>query len=105
MSPHARAGGYVAASRIPVNVRDTIVLGIVHQHQISGEVALALGLVAFVVEVPELEVEETLHCDGGDDDEPALGRPVDAVAVLLIDGADELEVALAAALQFLGAEK
>lgn len=43
--------------------------------------------------------------DGSDDHEAAFGRPVDGIAVLLLDGADVLEVSYASALDFLGAEE
>lgn len=39
------------------------------------------------------------------DDEAALWRPVDGIAVLFVNGADMLEVADYAALGFLGAEE
>ena len=105
MFPNASARYAVAARRVPIHVRDAVVVPLVHELQVGREILVALGLLAFEVEVPEVEVEALLRVDGGDDDEAALGRPVDGVAVLLLDGADVLEVADAGALDLLRAEE
>lgn len=83
----------VATSGVPVNIGDTVVLRGLHELKVSGEVVLAVNLLALEVHIPEVHVEAGLRVNGGDNNETSLGGPVDTVAVLLVDGADQLEVA------------
>lgn len=105
MFPDAGARHHVAARRVPVHVRDAVVVARVHELEVGGEILVAFGLLAFEIEVPKVEVEALLRVDRGHDDEAALWRPVDGVAVFLLDGADVFEVADAGAFYLFGAEE
>ena len=105
MFPDTGTRDAVAARRVPVHVRDSVMVSRVHELQVGGEIFVALGLLALEVEVPEVEVEALLRVHGGHNDEAAFGRPVYGVAVLLLDGADVFEIADAGALDLLRAEE
>jgi hypothetical protein len=81
------------------------VLDGLHQLKVGGKILLSLNLLALKVHVPEVNVEVGLGVDGSDDDETALGRPVDTVAGLLLDRPHKLEVAGGAALLLGGKER
>ncbi len=105
MFPDTGARDAVSTSRVPVHVGDSVVISRVHELQVCGEVLVALGLLAFKVHIPKVEVEALLRVDGGYDDEATLRRPVDGIAVLLLDGTDVFEVADARAFDLFGAEE
>lgn len=92
MSPHTGAANNVTTSGVPVNIGDTVVLYSLHQLEVGCEILLSLDLLALEVEIPEVHVKAGLGVNGGDNNESALGRPVDAVAGLLLNGAHQLEV-------------
>lgn len=103
--PHAGAGSNVAASRVPVNVCDAIVVGRSHKLQICREIFITFRALAFEVEIPEIEVETLLGMNGGNNDKATFRGPIDGIAVLLVNGADVLVVAHSGAFDLLGAEE
>lgn len=105
MFPHAGAGGDVTAGRIPVNVRDTVMVSRGHQLQVGREVFVTFRSFTFIVKVPEVEVKTLLGMDRGHHHEAAFRGPVDGVAVLLVNGADMLEVAHSGAFDLLRTEE
>ena len=93
MSPNTSTADHVATCGVPLNVGHTVVLNGLHQLEVGGKILLSLVLLTLKVHVPEVQVEVGLGVDSSDNNETALGRPVDTVAGLLLNGADELEVA------------
>ena len=76
----------------------------VHELQAGAELLLALfGVVLGLLEakIPEVEFKGLLRLEGSNNDKTTLGRPVDGVAVLLVDGADVTEVTWSTALELL----
>lgn len=73
--------------------------------QVGGQILLTLGLLTLKVHIPEVNIEVGLGVNGSDDDETSLGRPVNGVAGLLLNGADNLEVAGRDTLLFGGEER
>lgn len=73
--------------------------------KVGGEVLFSLGLVTLKVHIPKVHVEAGLGVNGCNDDETALGRPVDRVAVLLLKGPDQLEASQEVALLLRGKER
>jgi len=59
--------------------------------KVGGEILLSLGLVTLKVHIPEVHVKAGLRVNGTNDDETALGRPIDGVVVLLVESAHQLE--------------
>ena len=77
----------------------------VHELEVGSEILECLVLLAFVVKIPEVELEVLLGVYSSDNHESTLRRPVDGVAVLLVECADVLEVANRVALLLLRAEE
>lgn len=92
MSPHTGAADNVTTGGVPVDIGDTVVLDSLHQLKIGCEILFGLDLLALEVHIPEVQIEVGLGVDGGDNNKSALGRPVDAVAGLLLNSAHKLEV-------------
>lgn len=92
MSPHTGAADNVTTSGVPVNIGDTVVLDGLHQLEVGCEILLSLDLLALEVHIPEVQIEVSLGVNRRDNNESALGRPVDAVAGLLLNSAHQLEV-------------
>lgn len=105
MLPDTGAGGHEAARGVPLDVGHTIVVSGGEELEVGSKVLVLLVLVTFKVEVVEVEVVRLLAENGSDNHETAIGRPVDGVVVLLVDGADQLEVANTVALDLLRAEE
>ena len=100
--------GDVAARRVPLDVGHTVVLGRVHELEVSHELLVALlGLVLGLLEaeIPEVKVERLLRLERSDNNETTPGGPVDGVAVLLVDCADVAEVTGGTALELLRGEE
>lgn len=76
-----------------------------HQLQAGGQVLLVFGLLAIKIQIPELEIRALGVVDGSNDDEAALGRPVDRVVVLLLKSPQVLKAADLVALLKLRAEE
>lgn len=93
MLPHGGGGGDVTSSWVPVDISDAEVLSGGHELEVGSNILLLVLLLTIKVKIPEVEVEELLRGDSSNNDETSLWRPVDGVVVLLVDGADELEVA------------
>lgn len=92
MSPHTSTGDNVTTGGIPVDVRDTVVLDRLHQLKVGSQILLTLGLLTLEIHIPEINVEARLRVNRGNNNEATLGRPVDGVARLLLNGAHKLEV-------------
>ena len=105
MFPDTGTAEDVATCGIPFYVCDAVVVCCVHVLQVGGEIFVAFRLLAFEIEVPEVEVETLLGVDSSYDDEASSGRPVDGVAVLLLDRLDVLEVSDASAFDLFRAEE
>lgn len=105
MFPDTGTAEDVAACGIPFHVCDAVVVCCVHVLQVGGEIFVAFRLLAFEIEVPEVEVETLLGVDSSYDDEASSGGPVDGVAVFLLDCLDVLEVSDASAFDLFGAEE
>lgn len=105
MLPDTCAGGHKATRGVPFDVSHAVVVSSGEELKVGGEVLVLLVLVALKVEVVEVEVVRLLAENGGDNHETAVRRPVDGVVVLLVDGADQLEVTNTVALDLLGAEE
>lgn len=104
MSPHTGTADHVATCGVPLNVGHAVVFNGLHQLEVGGHILLSLVLLSLKVHVPEIKVEVGLGVNGSNNDETALGRPVDAVAGLLLNGTNKLEVANSVAL-LLGSEE
>ncbi len=105
MFPDAGTAEDVAACGVPVYVCDAVVVCCVHVLQVGGKVFFAFGLLAFEIEVPKVEVETLLGVYCSYDDEASFGRPVDGVAVFLLDRLDVLEVSNTSTFDLFGAEE
>lgn len=105
MCPHAGTADDITTGRIPVDIRHTVVFSGLHQLKVGGKVLLGFGLLSLKVHVPEVHVKAGLGVNGSNDNEATLRRPVDRVAVLLLDGADKLEVTDCSALLLRGKER
>jgi hypothetical protein len=103
MLPHTRARCDISSRRVPVDVRNTVMIRRVHKHQVRCKILELLGPLALKVHVEELELEALLRVHRRDNDESSSRRPVDGIAVLLVVRADVLEVADASALNLLRA--
>ena len=103
--PYTGARYHVATRRVPIHVRDSVVVARVHELEVRGEVLVAFRLLSLEIEIPKVEVEALLRVDRRHDDETPLWRPVNRVAVLLLNGAYMFEVADAGALYLFGAEE
>lgn len=90
--PHGGRGGNVTSSRIPIHISDTKVLSSGHELEVRSNILLILLLLTIKIKIPEVEIEELLRGNGSYNNESSLRRPVDSIVVLLVDGADELEV-------------
>lgn len=93
MSPDTGAADNVTTGGVPVNIGDTVVLNGLHKLEVGCEILLSLDLLALEVHIPEVHIEVGLRVNGSDNNESALGRPVNAVAGLLLNSANQLEVA------------
>lgn len=103
--PSRRPRGDESARGIPLDVSDTVVVGCVHVLQVGSQVLVRLGLLALKVQIEKVEVGALLVADGSNHYESSLRRPVDGVAVLLVQRAQVLEVAGELTLGLLGAEE
>lgn len=73
--------------------------------QVGSQVLVRLRLLTLKVQIEKVEVGALLVTDGSDHYESSLGRPVDGVAVLLVQRAQVLEVACELTLGLLRAEE
>ena len=105
VSPHTSTADHVTTCGVPLNVGNTVVLVGLHQLKVGGQILLSLILLALEVHVPEVKIEVGLRVDSGNNHETTLRGPVDTVAGLLLNGADELEVARCVALLLGGEER
>lgn len=103
--PRGSPGGNEATGGVPLDVSDTVVVSGVHKLKVGGKVLVGLGLLALEVEVVEVKIGALSVGNGGNDHEATLRRPVDGVAVLLLESAEVLEVSNSVALGLLGAEE
>lgn len=60
MLPHARRAKHVAACWVPVHIRNTIMVRSIHMLQVRSEIFLALRLLSFEIQIPEVEIEALL---------------------------------------------
>jgi hypothetical protein len=58
--PNTGAADDVATSGVPVNIRDTVVLGGLHKLKVGGEILLGIGLLTLEVHIPEVHIEASL---------------------------------------------
>lgn len=108
MSPDTSTADDVAAGRVPVNIRNAVVFRSLHQLNIGVQFLLALldlRLLAFKVQIPEIEIKVLLRVNCGNHDESSLWRPVDGIAGLLVNGTGKAEAAHASALHLLGGKE
>lgn len=101
-------GGDIAARRIPLNISHTVVLSRIHELQVGIKLfvtLLRLILRLLEAKVPEVEFERLLRLESSNNNESTLGRPVNSIAVLLVDSADVTEVTRRTTLELLGSEE
>ena len=77
----------------------------IHKLQVGSQILERLILLALIVQIPEIELEVLLRVNRGHNHESALRRPVNGIAVLLVERADVLEVAGRITLRLLWAEE
>ena len=85
MSPDTGTADDVTTSRIPVNISHAVMLCRFQQLEIGSQIFFGFGFLALEVHIPEIKIEAGLRMDSSYDDKTTLGRPVDAVAGLLLD--------------------
>lgn len=108
MSESTSNGCDITTSGVPVDISHTVVLHRGHELEVCVEFLLLVILVflwLLEAEVPEVEFKGLLGTNRSYDDKATLGRPVDGVAVLLVDGTDVTEVANGTSLALLGSEE
>lgn len=105
MLPGRGPGGNVTSRGVPLHVGDAIVVSSVHELQVGSQVLVRLWFLALKVEIVEVEIRALRVVDGGHNDESALWRPVDGVAVLLLERPEVLEVTNSVPFGLFGAEE
>ena len=105
MLPHTSTTSHKPPRRIPLDIRNAIMVRRPHNLQIRRQIPLLLIPLTFKIEVPELQIKRLLIQHRRHDHKPPIRTPVDSIIVLLIHGPDQFEIADRIALALLRAEE